>query len=103
MQISLLLSTMSEQSHRHDYRDGYGQERYEKLEMQKCVAKQFKHLEDGRFAIIDARRPVHEVSQDVKAVAAAVIARCQKNICPLGKLWEQPSFSIVDVMHTATQ
>lgn len=80
-------------------RDGYGQERYEVLELQQRVAQEFKQLEDGRFAIIDASGSVEEVSKAVHAVAAAVLEKCQSENVPLGKLWDPPAFPVAGTPH----
>eukprot|EP00892_Ulva_mutabilis_P006402 jgi/Ulvmu1/4133/UM019_0112.1 len=79
-------------------RDGYGQERYEKLEMQQRVAEEFKHLQDARFHVIDASRTVDDVSSDVQAVADVVVRACQEDNPPLDKLWESPCPSVVNAM-----
>lgn len=92
----------SVQRHSHTlYRGGYGQERYEVLELQQLVAKEFKQLEDDRFAVIDGSQTVDEVSQEVYAVAEAVINKCHSESIPLGTLWEPPAFSVADTLQNS--
>lgn len=81
------------------YRRGFGHERYEVLELQQLVAQEFKQLEDGRFAIIDASQAVDQVTKEVHAVAAAVVKRCHSENLPLGKLWDPPAFSVANTLH----
>lgn len=68
------------------------------LELQQLVANEFKHLVDDRFAVIDGSQTVDEVSEEVYAVADAVVHKCQSESLPLGRMWEPPAFSVSDIL-----
>ena len=68
-------------------RADYGAERYEKVEMQKRVAEEFRSLHDATFHVIDASGSVAEVHSRVRAVAEAVLARRDAGQLPLRQLW----------------
>mmetsp|Transcript_4967 Transcript_4967/g.7587 ORF Transcript_4967/g.7587 Transcript_4967/m.7587 type:complete len:217 (-) Transcript_4967:140-790(-) len=76
-------------------RGSYGEERYEKIDFQRKVQKQFLKLkaEDEaagaagvRWTVIDAQKSIDEVHMDVLAAAQSVISKVQGE--PIGELWK---------------
>nr|KAJ3423140.1 hypothetical protein HK105_001840 [Polyrhizophydium stewartii] len=54
-------------------RAGYGEERYERVDMQQRVRSNFMSLADGSWKILDASRTVDEIAADVSAAAIAAV------------------------------
>ncbi|TDL23816.1 thymidylate kinase [Rickenella mellea] len=75
-------------------RGGYGEERYEKEELQRRVRNIFHQLGDelpkdgaGRWAVIDAGRDLNTVSESLWHEVAITIHDCTKQDS-VGKLWQ---------------
>jgi thymidylate kinase len=66
-------------------REGYGQERYEQVALQKLVRNEFEKLRDARFHFIDGARDIDVVHADIKAIASEVVRLRQ--LTPLELLW----------------
>jgi thymidylate kinase len=66
-------------------REGYGQERYEQVALQKLVRDEFEKLRDARFHFIDGARDIDVVHADIKEIATEVVRLCQQT--PLELLW----------------
>ncbi len=49
-------------------RGGFGEERYETVELQKMVAQQFRELSDGSWHIVDARQTVEDIHSQVGTI-----------------------------------
>eukprot|EP00798_Chlamydomonas_sp_ICE-L_P011667 gene11667-34381_t len=67
-------------------RGGFGEERYEKAEMQAKVSQIFETLKDDRWTVIDADQPIEAVQKQVAEVVDAVLAKIDSTT-PVGKLW----------------
>ncbi|BDA50650.1 Thymidylate kinase [Coccomyxa sp. Obi] len=67
-------------------RGGYGNERYEKEEMQREVAKQFQLLADDRWHTVDAAQTIERVEAEVRKIAEDAVACCSGGV-PLRVLW----------------
>lgn len=66
-------------------REGYGEERYEQVALQKKVGGEFNELKDTRFHFIDGARDIATVHGEIQAIAADVVQRCKS--MPLDLLW----------------
>ena len=71
-------------------RGGYGAERYEKLDFQVEVAKQYRLLQDPTWQNIDASKTIAEVQEMIREASLKVISEC-KNGKELKHLWESSS------------
>ncbi|KAK3244080.1 hypothetical protein CYMTET_46295 [Cymbomonas tetramitiformis] len=58
-------------------RGGYGEERYEKVDLQQKVASNFIALQDDTWQMIDATRSIAEVQEEVQMHAKEVIKKCE--------------------------
>lgn len=74
-----------------EQRGGFGQERYEKREVQLKVAGAFKRLgetmPEGEWVEVDADRGMDEVHADLLHRVEALL-KCEKLNKPVQKLWE---------------
>jgi len=70
-------------------RGGFGSERYETLDMQQAVRRQFESLRDGSWTVVDAARPRDAVHEEVKAHAVEAVRRCAEGLEPLRALWSR--------------
>ncbi|KAK9917300.1 hypothetical protein WJX75_002930 [Coccomyxa subellipsoidea] len=68
-------------------RGGYGNERYEKEEMQKEVARQFSLLADDTWHTVDAAQSIEDVEIQVRDIADSAVAACSEGPA-LRLLWE---------------
>ncbi|KAF3775266.1 Thymidylate kinase [Nymphaea thermarum] len=67
-------------------RGGYGGERYEQLEFQRNVMKQYQMLRDPTWKIIDASLPMEDVEKLLRDNSLECIDACLKGK-PLSQLW----------------
>ena len=67
-------------------RGGFGQERYEKEEMQELVRKNFQAMKTKSWTIIDAKQSIEELSKQIHDIAKRSIAEASEK--PLGRLWK---------------
>ena len=77
-------------------RDGYGEERYEKVELQKRVAAEFAHFSGSHFHMVNALRGIEDVHQDVCRVATSVLSQRDAGSLPLRELWGSEPDEIAD-------
>lgn len=68
-------------------RSGFGDERYEKKEFQKCVLQNFDKLEDADWVPIDASGTVDEVHSTMLAIAEDIVKGVKNK--EIGKLWSE--------------
>lgn len=66
-------------------RGGFGQERYEKTDMQKKVRKHFKSLETSSWHVLDATKTIEELSKEIASVANKSIESVAGK--PIQRLW----------------
>lgn len=59
-------------------RGGFGQERYENLDMQTRVKEQFELLKENEWILVDANRTVEEVEVDVQRAAEKAVEACKQ-------------------------
>jgi dTMP kinase len=71
-------------------RGGYGAERYEKLDFQIEVAKQYGLLHDQTWQAIDATKSIDEVEEMIREASLKVISKCKEGKV-LQHLWESES------------
>lgn len=67
-------------------RGGFGQERYEKEEMQKRVRKNFQAMKTKSWSILDAKQSIEKLSEEIHEIAKRTIEEASNK--PLGKLWK---------------
>ncbi|XP_073945052.1 uncharacterized protein [Choristoneura fumiferana] len=66
-------------------RNGFGQERYEVLTLQKKVSEMYNQLKDDQWAVLDARRSVEEIQSEILKETMAIVNNVgDKPIC---KVW----------------
>eukprot|EP01027_Heterolobosea_sp_BB2_P013374 GEZU01019291.1.p1 GENE.GEZU01019291.1~~GEZU01019291.1.p1 ORF type:complete len:103 (-),score=30.78 GEZU01019291.1:44-352(-) len=68
-------------------RGDYGNERFEKIEIQKKVLEQYNKLRTTKWAVIDASKTREEIHEEIFKVTTKVIQECQNR--PIGTLWDQ--------------
>ena len=68
-------------------RGGFGEERYETLELQKLVKANFESLREDWWTVIDAAQTMDAVALAVAAVAVDAVEKCKAGAV-LGRLWE---------------
>lgn len=61
-------------------RGGFGQERYENLDMQNRVKGQFELLREKEWVLIDANRTIEEVEVDVQRAAEEAVEACKQGM-----------------------
>lgn len=66
-------------------RGGYGTERYEQLEFQRCVAHQYQKLRNNSWKVVDAQLPMEDLEILLRKFALECIATCQKK--SISTLW----------------
>jgi len=69
-------------------RGGFGQERYETMEMQKAVKAQFTAMKDATWAELDATQSIDVVSEKAREVALRAVSAAQAG-APLTSLWDR--------------
>eukprot|EP00241_Pyramimonas_parkeae_P010812 CAMPEP_0114248746 /NCGR_PEP_ID=MMETSP0058-20121206/13747_1 /TAXON_ID=36894 /ORGANISM="Pyramimonas parkeae, CCMP726" /LENGTH=228 /DNA_ID=CAMNT_0001362193 /DNA_START=79 /DNA_END=765 /DNA_ORIENTATION=+ len=57
-------------------RGGFGEERYEKVDLQKKVAAQFEAMKSDNWQIVDATQSMETVQKEVQTITKAVIEKC---------------------------
>ncbi|KAJ2777602.1 Thymidylate kinase [Coemansia javaensis] len=70
-------------------RAGYGDEIYEKREMQIEVRVKFFSLMDKSWSIVDALRDPDEIHRQIMALTNRALERHNADPTPIGKLWTQ--------------
>ena len=68
-------------------RGGFGEERYETLELQKAVRANFEALTEDWWTVVDAQGTMDEVHDAAKSAAMEAVERC-RNGAPFTRLWE---------------
>ena len=68
-------------------RGGFGEERYETLELQKAVRANFEALTEDWWTVIDAQGTIDEVHETAMKTAMAAVKRCN-NGEPFKRLWD---------------
>ncbi|XP_071453788.1 thymidylate kinase [Hetaerina americana] len=66
-------------------RFGFGEERYETLQFQEAVRDNFSKLKDSSWMVVDARKGIEEMHQEIWSRVKDTIDECWKE--PIGKLW----------------
>ena len=66
---------------------GYGEERYENVELQRAVVNKFKSLADSTWFSVDATQDSDAVFAVIRDKADDVIQHCLDGNIPLKKLW----------------
>jgi dTMP kinase len=66
-------------------RGGFGEERYETIDMQRRVNEMFSVLQDDTWSVVRANQEIDAVHSEVKGIAWDAIRKCQKS--PLLTLW----------------
>ncbi|CAE7879134.1 DTYMK [Symbiodinium sp. KB8] len=64
----------------------FGKERYEKVEFQEKVKKNFMKLKDDNWKIVDATRPLEAIADDLFEDASRMIEEVDGK--EVGRLWE---------------
>eukprot|EP00897_Mesotaenium_endlicherianum_P010455 jgi/Mesen1/9438/ME000618S08815 len=72
-------------------RGGYGEERFEKVDFQKKVARQFERLRGPTWVNIDACKGLDEIQDSVRAAVLPIVERCARQNPPLSSLWSSNS------------
>jgi dTMP kinase len=82
--------------------NSYGEERYEKKEMQQRVRERFSQLQamderDGKvpWYVVDAAQSVEEVQREINDIVETTVEKIQRADTPLGLLWQNTD-SIAD-------
>jgi dTMP kinase len=77
------------------YSNRFGQERYEKKEMQQRVRERFNQLQamderDGQvpWYVVDAAQSIEQVQKEINDIVEKTIEKVQKGKLPLGVLWQ---------------
>ena len=68
-------------------RGGFGEERYETLELQKAVRANFEALTEDWWTVVDAQGTMDEVHEQAKSVAMEAVQRCQNGEA-FKRLWQ---------------
>lgn len=68
-------------------RGGFGEERYETLELQKAVRANFEALTEDWWTVVDAQGTMDEVHETAKTVAMEAVRRCKAGV-PFTRLWD---------------
>jgi dTMP kinase len=78
-----------------EQRGGYGEERYEKKEMQQRVRQRFRELQamdevDGQvpWYVVNAAQSIEEVQQEINQIVESTIDKVNAEEKPLGLLWQ---------------
>ncbi|KAG8330003.1 hypothetical protein J6590_073660 [Homalodisca vitripennis] len=79
----VLLLTLSTEA--MNSRGGFGEERYEKNEIQQEVVKVFRELKDSTWKEIDADKSIEELQEELLLHVKEAVERSQTS--PLKKLW----------------
>jgi LAS superfamily LD-carboxypeptidase LdcB len=73
----------------------YGEERYEKKEMQQRVRQRFSQLQamderDGQvpWYVVNAAQSIEEVQKEIKSIVEKTVERVNSEERPLGILWQ---------------
>jgi dTMP kinase len=64
----------------------YGDERYEKAEFQKQVAKCYQQLREPDWKILDASQAIEDLHSEIKALTTKAMEDCKEK--PVEKLWQ---------------
>mmetsp|Transcript_7169 Transcript_7169/g.14371 ORF Transcript_7169/g.14371 Transcript_7169/m.14371 type:complete len:214 (+) Transcript_7169:111-752(+) len=67
-------------------RGQFGEERYEKQDFQNKVLDNFMQMRTDDWRIIDAKRPIDAIAEEIEALALEIIESCAEK--PLNTLWE---------------
>lgn len=67
-------------------RGQFGEERYEKEEFQRKVLANFMTMVTPKWQVVDAARPIDEISLDIEKIALQVISESGSK--PIGSLWK---------------
>ncbi|KAJ7981740.1 Thymidylate kinase [Quillaja saponaria] len=67
-------------------RGGYGGERYEQIEFQRKVAKNYEVLRDASWKVVDACQPIEDVEKQLQEIVLDCVMSCQKGK-PFSHLW----------------
>ena len=68
-------------------RDGFGGERYEKIEFQKEVKRNYEKLSSPSWNYLDASKSIEELQEEALKIALSTIEECKEGKA-LGKLWD---------------
>ena len=68
-------------------RGGFGEERYETLELQKAVRANFDAMREDWWNVIDASQSMDVVQEEARAIAQAAVERCRLG-ADLVPLWD---------------
>ncbi|ORX89231.1 thymidylate kinase [Basidiobolus meristosporus CBS 931.73] len=68
-------------------RDGFGEERYEKRSMQIKVRELFLSMQNPTWRVLDARRSIEDLQQEIVKISTETLAKCQKTAIKDG-LWK---------------
>ena len=66
---------------------GYGEERYENVNLQREVVKQFEALADSTWHFVDASASQEIVHDRIREIADDVVQGCLDGKKPLRRLW----------------
>ena len=70
-------------------RPGFGEEKYEKHEMQESVRQAFEELMIGeKWTMINADRPQEEIAQEIFPIAMEAVKACREGR-PFKRLWSE--------------
>lgn len=76
-------------------REGFGEERYEKAEMQARVKQCFEGLRQPDWCVVDASQSIEAIHEQIWAHAQAVVARCAAGQAPLRQLWDGAELALL--------
>ena len=70
-------------------RGGFGEERYENVDLQKRVVETFARLRDPTWKVVDASQSLDEVSEEIFKLCKPVLDSCDEGEAgALQTLWE---------------
>ena len=75
-------------------RGGFGEERYETLEMQRAVQEKFEALRDDSWTVVDAAQDIEAVHRQVRAAVDEALTACRAGRQPLRALWDGTPFKL---------
>lgn len=70
-----------------EQRGGFGNERYEKVEFQQKVAKQYMALKDDTWKLVDATRSVDELEAALRPLVLEQVEQCKSSNLDISTLW----------------
>ena len=70
-------------------RGNFGEERYEKKDIQIKVREQFMLLQDESWKIIDANKTVEQLQDQLREVVVEVVEKVKEEKRPVKELWKK--------------